>query len=518
MNNSGGSLYLIKNIVVPISKEIDIKKALSKKLRIKSVDNITILRRSIDARKKNDLKFNYTVLSELPQKYLSNPDVLEYKIPTPYINSKKKLNDPHPFIIGAGPAGLFSALSLVEKGFQPFIFERGDKIENRVNKVTDFWKNGVLDEESNVQFGEGGAGTFSDGKLTTRSRDFYTEKVLEYLIKFGADEKIKYEALPHLGTDGLKKIVKNIRNFLEEKGCKFFSNHKLEDISVEEDHITSVRINGKKYQPEIVILAIGNSARDTFEMLSSKIDMENKPFAVGFRIEHHQDFINEAFYGDKNDFNITGSATYRLTAKFRNRGIYSFCMCPGGYVIPASSEKDRLVLNGMSFRKRDNKFANSAIVVTVNRIDFGNEILAGMKFQRMIESKCFQSDHPYFAPVQKPVDFLQNSITKQLSKTSYEPGTVSQDLNNILPADITTSLKAGLKSFQKRTPGFCEKGILLAPETRTSSPVRILRNKETFESNKISNLYPIGEGSGYAGGIMSSAADGLKTGCLFKIL
>ncbi|MCD4796728.1 MAG: hypothetical protein K8R49_06110, partial [Candidatus Cloacimonetes bacterium] len=473
-------MYLIKNIVFAISKEIDIKKALSRKLRIKSIDEIRILRRSIDARKKNELKFNYTVLSELPPKYLSHPDVLEYTKPTPYVNSEKKLTDPHPFIIGAGPAGLFAALSLVEKGFQPYIFERGERIEERIIKVSEFLQKGIPDEESNVQFGEGGAGTFSDGKLTTRSRDFYIEKVLEYFVKFGADEKIKYEALPHLGTDGLKKIVLNIRKFLEEKGCKFFWNHKLEDISVEKDKITSVKINSKKYQPEIVILAIGNSARDTFEMLSQKTEMENKPFAVGFRIEHSQDFINEAFYGDKNDFNITGHATYRLTAKFQNRGIYSFCMCPGGYVIPASSERDMLVLNGMSFQKRDNKFANSAIVVTVNRTDFGNEILAGMKFQRMIESKCFQSDHPYFAPAQKPLDFLQNNATKLLSKTSYKPGTISQNLNNILPADITTALKAGLKSFQKRTPGFCEKGILLAPETRTSSPVRILRNKNTF--------------------------------------
>ena len=511
-------LYLIKNIVVPISIEIDIKKALSKKLRIKSIDDIRILRRSIDARKKNELKYNYTVLSDLPPKYLSNPDVLEYKKPIPYLNTEKKLTDHHPFIIGAGPAGLFAAISLVEKGFQPYIFERGERIEERIIKVSEFLQKSIPDEESNVQFGEGGAGTFSDGKLTTRSRDFYTEKVIEYLIKFGADEKIKYEALPHLGTDGLKKIVLNIRNFLQENGCKFFWNHKFEDISVEKDHITSVRINGKKYQPEMVILAIGNSARDTFEMLSQKTAMENKPFAVGFRIEHSQDFINEAFYGDKNDFNITGPAAYRLTAKFQNRGIYSFCMCPGGYVIPASSEKDMLVINGMSFRKRDNKFANSAIVVTVNRTDFGNEILAGMKFQRTIESKCFLMKYPYFAPAQKTVDFLQNNITKLPSKTSYKPGIVPKDLNNILPADITTALKAGLKSFQKRTSGFCEKGILLAPETRTSSPVRILRNKNTFESTSICNLYPIGEGSGYAVGIMSSAADGLKTGCLFKIL
>ena len=403
----------------------------------------------------------------------------------------------------------------MEKGFQSFIFEQGDKIEERVSKVTDFWQKGILDEESNVQFGEGGAGTFSDGKLTSRKSDYYTNQITKYLIKFGADEKISWEALPHLGTDVLCNIVINIRQYLEEKGCKFFWRNKLENITVENDKITSVRINGKKYKPEIVIMAIGNSARDTFEMLSQKAKMESKPFAVGFRIEHSQDFINEAFYGDKNDFDITGPATYRLTAQDGKRGIYSFCMCPGGFVIPASSEKNGLVLNGMSFQKRNNEFANSAIVVTVNEADFGQGMLAGMEFQRKIEKKCFQSDHPYFAPVQKAQDFINSRTNDSILKTSYLPGIISSDLNSIFPPGITKTLKTGLNFFEKRILGFTKKGILLAPETRTSSPVRILRNKETFESATVSNLYPIGEGSGYAGGIMSSAADGYKLGYLF---
>ncbi len=511
-------MYLIKNVVIPISKKIDLKYHISKKLKLplNSINNIKIIRRSIDARKKNNLKFNYTVLTELPAKYLRNSDVLEYKNPEPYIQTQRKLSSKNPYIIGAGPAGLFAALSLVEKGFQPFIFERGDKIENRVKKVSDFWKNGVLDEESNVQFGEGGAGTFSDGKLTSRKSDFYANQVAKYLIKFGADQKISYEALPHLGTDGLRKIVLNIRRFLEDKGCKFFWRSKLENLNIENYQITSVRINGKEYKPEIVILAIGNSARDTFEMLSQQTEMESKPFAVGFRIEHSQDFINEIFYGDKNDFSITGPATYRLTAQDGKRGIYSFCMCPGGFVIPASSEKGGLVLNGMSFQKRNNEFANSAIVVTVSEVDYGQGILAGMEFQRKIENKCFKSDHPYFAPAQKALNFMNNKTNDSIPKTSYLPGIFSSDLNSILPSNITKALKVGLNSFEKRIPGFIEKGILLAPETRTSSPMRILRNKVTFESVKLSNLYPIGEGSGYAGGIMSSAADGYKLGKIFK--
>ena len=508
-------MYLIKNVVVPISKEIDLKKVVSNKLRTRSIEKIQVLRLSLDARKKNNLKFNYTIIAELPEKYLKNSDVLEYKYPEPYIQTQRKLSSKNPFIIGAGPAGLFASLSLIEKGFQPYIFERGNKIENRIKKVSDFWQKGILDEESNVQFGEGGAGTFSDGKLTSRKSDFYTNQVIKHLIKFGADEKISSEALPHLGTDGLRKIVINIRQFLEEKGCKFFWQNKLENLNIENDKISSVRINGKEYKPEVVIMAIGNSARDTFEMLSQKTKMENKPFAVGFRIEHSQDFINEAFYGDKNDFNITGPATYRLTAQDGKRGIYSFCMCPGGFVVPASSEKDGLVLNGMSFQKRNNEFANSAIVVTVNEVDYGHDILAGMEFQRKIEKKCFLTDNPYFAPAQKALDFINNKTNDLILKTSYLPGIISNDLNSIFTSDITKTLKKGLNSFEKRIPGFTKKGILLAPETRTSSPVRILRNKVTFESINVSNLYPIGEGSGYAGGIMSSAADGYKLGCLF---
>jgi len=508
-------VYLIKNVVVPISKKIDLKEVLSKKLRTRSIEKIHVLRRSLDARKKNNLKFNYTILTELPFKYLKNPDVLEYKSPKPYIQTQRKLSNKNPFIIGAGPAGLFVALSLVEKGFQPYIFERGDKIEDRVKKVFDFWKNSVLDEESNVQFGEGGAGTFSDGKLTSRKSDYYTDQITKYLIQFGAKQKISYEALPHLGSDGLRKIVINIRQYLEEKGCKFFWRNKLENLNVENNQITSVCINSKEYKPEIVILAIGNSARDTFEILSQKTEMESKPFAVGFRIEHSQDFINDAFYGDKNDFDITGPATYRLTAQDGKRGIYSFCMCPGGFIIPASSEKDGLVLNGMSFQKRNNEFANSAIVVTVNEVDYGQGILAGMEFQRKIEKKCFKLDNPYFASAQTVPDFMNNKIANCLPETSYKPGIVSKNLNKTLPSEIIKALKTGLNSFEKRIPGFAENGILLAPETRTSSPVRILRNKVTFESTNISNLYPIGEGSGYAGGIMSSAADGYKLGCIF---
>ncbi|HHE37877.1 MAG TPA: hypothetical protein ENL20_04815 [Candidatus Cloacimonetes bacterium] len=510
-------MYLIKNVITPISKDIDLKKVLSEKLKLNSIENIQILRRSLDARKKNNLKYNYTLLAEIREKYFSHQDVMEYKKPFPYISSHIKLQNTNPFIIGAGPAGLFAAISLVEKGFKPYIFEQGEKIEERIKKINKFRNQGILDEESNVQFGEGGAGTFSDGKLTSRTRDFYTEKIFEYLVKFGADKKIKYEALPHLGTNGLKKIIINIRKYLEANGCRLFWDHKLENVQIENGKLKEVTINKQKYCPEILILAIGNSARDTFEMLSKKTTLENKPFSVGFRIEHTQDFINSAFYGEKTNFKITGPATYKLTAKYKNKGIYSFCMCPGGFVVAAASEKKHQVLNGMSFQPRDNKFANSGIVVTVNESDFGSKLLAGVKFQREIEQKCFDQKNPYFAPSQKSDDFLINKTSKKGIPNSYKPGTFSSELNDLFPEIITESIKSALINFDQKINGFIENGLLLAPETRTSSPIRIVRNRATYETVGIQNIYPIGEGSGYSGGIISSAADGYKLACFFEI-
>ena len=508
-------MKLIKNIVIPISEEIDLRKAVSEKLKFVGALEYKILRRSLDARKKNNLKYNYTLLADLPGKYLSHPDVLEHRKPEAFIQPTSKLNNKHPFIIGAGPAGLFAALSLVEKGYKPYIFERGEKVAERTNKVEHFWKSGILDENSNVQFGEGGAGTFSDGKLTSRNRDFYTAKVFDNLVNFGADKKIKIESLPHLGTDGLKKIVMNIRMYLESCGCKFYFNHKLENIEISFRKVTFVTINGQNYTPEILILALGNSARDTFEMLSKKVIMENKPFAVGFRIEHPQDFINKAFYGKQTDISITGPASYRLTAKYESKSIYSFCMCPGGFTVAAASEAEHQVLNGMSYLNRANKFANSGIVVTVNESDFGKELLAGMQFQRKTESECFSKKHPYSAPTQTADNFLKNINTVGKISTSYLPGTVRQDLSSIYNSKLTNSIKSALVQFDKRTPGFIKEGVLMAPETRTSSPVKFPRDRITMLAQETQNLFIIGEGSGFAGGIISSATDGYKLGCTF---
>ena len=509
--NGNNKKYLIKNIVTPVSNRIDLHKIISTKLKISEVAirNITVLKKSIDARKKNNIKYNFTCIAEIDYKIKNNNDVLQYSEPEPYLKSVNKIPDKHPFIIGEGPAGLFTALGLVEKGYEPYIFERGKSIAEREKDVEIFWEKSILNTNSNVQFGEGGAGTFSDGKLTARNQDYYTNKVFDYLIKFGADKSIKYDALPHLGTDKIRIIVKNIRNYLIKHNAKFFWNSSLNDITLQNGKITQIKINDEIYEPGIIILAIGNSSRDTFEMLYNKgVCFQSKPFALGFRIEHSQEFINNAIYGKFTKF--LGNATYRLTAKIPKRGAYSFCMCPGGFVVASASEEKMQVTNGMSYAKRDNHLANSAIVVTVSQNDFGNNALDGIKFQRVLEKKAFSKSFPYFSPFQTATDFIKQISASKIYKTSYKPGSYPSDFNNIFPKEISNSLKSALIKFNKKISGFLQNGILLGVETRTSSPVRILRDKETFHSLNISNLYPIGEGSGYAGGIVSSAADGYK--------
>ncbi|MBN1948376.1 MAG: hypothetical protein JW784_01405, partial [Candidatus Cloacimonetes bacterium] len=353
-------MYLIKNVRAPLVPEPDLAGSLAEKFGIERamIGRILIRRRSLDARKKNQIGYNFTLLADLP--VLAHPDLLPWQEEKPDLEPVHQIHDPHPFIVGTGPAGLFCALGLVEKGYRPWLFDRGDSLPRRQEKVNDFWRKGNLDPESNVQFGEGGAGTFSDGKLTARNRDFYSEKIFDYLVEFGADPDIRIDALPHLGSDGIRLIVSRLRAYLEQKGCRFFWNHCLNGIEISHNRISSILINQTAYKPEILILAVGNAARDTFVLLSRQIRLDNKPFAVGVRIEHSQDFLNRALYGEKTNLQLTGPATYRLTSQCQGRGVYSFCMCPGGYVIAASSEAEHLVLNGMSFSSRSHSLANSA--------------------------------------------------------------------------------------------------------------------------------------------------------------
>jgi hypothetical protein len=511
--------YIIKNISVPVSENPNFEYLIKKKFGLK-VDNVNynakesikVLKRAIDARSRNRLQFVYTLLLTTEKKLTKFPDIVpiidENSVQTE--NQVKKLSDRHPFIIGMGPAGLFAALKLVEKGFQPYLFDQGDSIVDRQDKVNLFWKERKLDPLSNVQFGEGGAGAFSDGKLTSRTRNVYTEQVFEYLIKFGADLDILIDALPHIGTDRLVEIIKKIKDYLVEKGCKFFYNSKLTDIEIKNDKVVTVNIDNAKYSPEIVILAIGNSASDIFTLLMDRqVSIENKPFAVGLRIEHSLDYINNTFYGEMNDFSVTGPATYKLLAKHKTRSIYSFCMCPGGFVIPAHSETDGQVVNGMSLFKRNNGFSNSALVVSVNSNDFGSNVLDGMLFQRRLEKELFDN---FNAPAQNVYDFMKCCDSRLIKKNSYFFDTKSINFRQLLPSFICDSLSTALLDFDRRYAGFIENGLFLGIETRTSSPVRILRDDNHLHSISVKNLYPIGEGAGYSGGIISSATDGLRTG------
>ena len=512
-------LYLLKNIISPIEETPDFRLLIYYKFGIhqNKISSYTILKRSIDARKKNHLQYVFTLLVDTSKPLKKHQDIFEYKPTEQSITPSTILTNPNPFIIGMGPAGLFAALKLVENGFKPYLFDQGDSIEKRQEKVKKFWVTKELDPLSNVQFGEGGAGAFSDGKLTARSRNIYTEQVFEYLIKFGAKSDIMIDALPHIGTDDLIIIIQEIKIYLIESGCRFFYNHKLENIEIKNNKITSVKINNQIYSPEIVILAIGNSARETFKLLHAKaIALESKAYAIGLRIEHPLDFINKIFYGEKNDFNITGPATYKLISKHNNRSIYSFCMCPGGYVIPAHSELDGQIVNGMSYSGRDNAFSNSALVVNINHDEFGNDVFNGMDFQKQIERDLFDN---FIAPAQNVNDFIANKkgLTKQLKSNSYFFETKTVNFHEQLPNFICKSLSSALSEFDYKYKGFASNGLFLGIETRTSSPVRILRDSDKLCSTNISNLYPIGEGSGYAGGIISSASDGVKIGDMFTI-
>jgi len=510
--------YIIRNVITKVERDIYYNQLISSAAVIKAEDirNIQVLRKSLDARKKTELKYIFSFIFETDAALNTNENVSVYEEPHLPEQKEIKINDNHPFIIGAGPAGYFAALALVEQGLQPWIFERGDIIEKRNAVVNRFWKEGILNPESNVQFGEGGAGAFSDGKLTARTRNYYSDKVFEYLVRFGAKEDILYEALPHVGTEVIRAVFRNIREFLLANSCRIFWNHQLENLEIEKNLIKLVTINKEKYSPETLIIGTGNSSRDTFRMLlKNHISLESKPFAVGFRIEHPQKMLNERSYGKNADISLIGAANYKLVYKAKERGIYSFCMCPGGHVISGASENEMQVTNGMSFSKRDGKFGNSAIVASVDDRDFGKSVLSGLEFQEYLESRTYNLLKSYALPTQKAGDFLKDKLSESIKETSSPSGFVSCKLNNLLKNNIETDLKKGLLYFDRIIPGFLKEGTLLGTETRTSSSVRIKRNEVFRNSVSAENLYPVGEGAGYAGGIISSAADGYTTGKMF---
>ena len=493
----------------------------AKKLKVSKneIKTIKIKKQSLDARKKPNLFFVYEVdvevkNEELTLKHSKSNDILIAPNETYHFNitGKEKLSK-RPIIIGSGPAGLFCGYILAENGYKPIIIERGEKVENRIKTVEEFWKTGKLNTESNVQFGEGGAGTFSDGKLVTQVKDncFRNQKVLKMFVEAGADEDILYIKKPHIGTDQLREVVKNIREKIINMGGEFQYNSRLNDIKIENNTLKSIKINNNWIDTNVLVLAIGHSARDTFEMLyKNNIQMMPKPFAVGIRIQHDQSIINKSQYGIENHPKL-GSASYKLTYKAKSgRGVYSFCMCPGGFVVNSSSEERKLAINGMSNHKRDSGNANSAIIVTITEKDYGTHPLDGIKFQRELEEKAFKLGKGNI-PIQLFIDYKSNTSSNsfQTITPKFKGNYQFSNLNEIFPEYINNDLKESIEEFDKKIKGFASNdSILAAVESRTSSPVRIIRN-ETLESN-IKGIFPCGEGAGYAGGITSAAMDGIK--------
>jgi len=499
---------------------------IAKKLKIQTSDvqSYTIYKQSIDARFRGKIDFVYTVdvktsldegkllAKKLPDVSLA-PD-LAYKCPEAGTSPLKN----RPVIIGFGPAGIFAALILAQAGYKPIVLERGEDVDSRVKSVDKFWNEGILNPESNALFGEGGAGTFSDGKLTTRVKDLRGRKVLEELVAAGAPEEILYEAHPHVGTDLLRNVIKRIREKIIALGGEIRFKTQVTDFLTEDGAIKGLKTQtGEVLKAENIILAVGHSARDVFETLQKReVVLEAKPFAVGVRIEHPQTLIDQDQYKEFAGHPKLGAASYRLTHKASSgRGVYTFCMCPGGIVVPSASESGYLVTNGMSYHARDGRNANSALIVSVTPEDFGSDSpLAGVEFQKALEEKAFiMGGGDYKAPAQRVGDFLNGRHASKMGEIvpSYFLGVKPANLNELFPAFINDALKEGLVALDKKLKGFAmDDAVLTGVESRTSSPVRIVRDPQTNESVSTKGLYPAGEGSGYAGGIVSAGIDGIK--------
>ena len=475
-----------------------------------------IFKKSIDARNKADVHFVYTIdIDTDDSKIVSRLTKID-EISFPKITNMRK-SKYRPIIVGAGPAGLFAALILAQNGVKPIVLEQGKTVDERLKDIEEFKSTGKLNVLSNVQFGEGGAGTFSDGKLNSGISSPFCRKVLEEFVNFGAPEQISYLSKPHLGTDNLISIIRNMRNEILRLGGEFYFNEKVTDFEFKENKLKAV-ICSRRIETDTVVLAIGHSSRDTFEKLYNLgFNMEAKAFSVGARVEHKQALINESQYGNQTKLKLP-AAEYRLVYHGKDRSLYTFCMCPGGVVVASSSEENTIVTNGMSYFARDGENANSALLVGVNPEDFeGDSPLRGMYFQKQLEEKAFSvGKGGYRAPAQNVVDFLERKCTTKFEdvQPTYLPGVQMVDLHEVLPKFVTDTMEEGIKYFDTKIKGFASSGVLTGVETRSSSPVRILRD-DSLQSN-IRGVYPCGEGAGYAGGIMSAAVDGIK--CAIKIL
>ena len=488
------------------------------------IKNLEIVRKSIDARRNRPPQFVYVLRIELSQNQkLSQPhdqgvqlSEMESRTPFPKLSAVPPPSLPV-VIIGSGPAGLFAAYILATRGVPSIIIERGKPVDKRIIDVENFWHRGILDLQSNVYFGEGGAGTFSDGKLTNRSKNPYSSWVKKIMVEMGAPPEIAIDTKPHIGTDKLRKVLVNLRKNLTAMGCRFEFDAQVTDFIIGNQSVSGVVVNEKeRIQTHHVILSIGQNADDTYRKLHEcGIKMEAKPFAMGLRIEHRQELINAMQYGKWFDHPQLPPAEYFVKAALEDldRSVYTFCMCPGGAVIACTSSSGSLITNGMSHYRRSGKFANSAVVVNVRVDDFctGGHPLDGLKFRELWEQKAFGAGGGHYrAPAQKTTDFMLDRKSSLLGDTSFLPGVETTALNEVLPEFVVRSLRQGLREFDKKMFGFItEESHLIGVETRTSSPVRICRGSDGQSSN-VRGIYPCGEGAGYAGGIISSALDGIK--------
>lgn len=492
--------------------------AIKLKIDATSISIVKILSKAIDLRDQNQFYYKLTIAVDLPESF-KNYLNLEFYIDPSTHSYSKALSTERPLVIGFGPAGMFAALELIAHGLHPIVIERGQRIEQRSVDVQRFIRERKLNPESNIQYGEGGAGSFSDGKLFSRRNNntSYVSRVLDTFIKFGAPKEIGYIAKPHLGTDVLCKIVKNIRNFVLDHGGDIHYGARLTDIIIKNDEAIGVTINDEDdYYSKQIYLALGHSARDTYRMLHERgVFLEQKQVSVGVRIEHPTEIIDLMRYGQKyHKYIELGAATYSLnyTNKQIKSGVYTFCMCPGGEIVNASSEKGMLVVNGMSYSHRSSPYSNAALVVPCPAVMYSsNSPLSGLDFQQEIERKTYiAGGEDWRVPAQNLMDFLSKKTGSSIPETSYKMGTRLSDMNDIMPPHIIQLFHEAFSQWQEDVPLFIShNAVLIGSETRTSSPVKILRN-EKYQSVNVKNLYPIGEGSGYTGGITSSAADAIR--------
>ena len=515
-----------------IHQDDQIKAALLKRLEIAEIDLIgfTIFKRGVDARKSHAILYVYNLDVEVKNeakilaKFKKDPHIKPAP-DTSYHYVAKAENAPklRPVVVGFGPAGIFAALILAQSGFNPIVLERGKEVRKRTKDTWALWRKNTLNPESNVQFGEGGAGTFSDGKLYSQIKDpkHYGRKVIHEFVKAGAPPEIQYVSHPHIGTFRLVGMVEEMRNTIKSLGGEIRFESRVDDIHVENNQVQGVTLQtGEFIATNHLILAVGHSARDTFEMIYHKgIYVEAKPFSIGFRIEHPQGLIDRARYGksySEDILNKLGAADYRLVHHAKNgRSVYSFCMCPGGTVVAAASEPNRVVTNGMSQYSRNERNANAGIVVGITpEVDYPDHPLAGMEFQRKLESHAFVlGGGNYNAPGQLIGDFLANRPSTKFGEVmpSYTPGVTLTNLDTALPEFAITAMREAIPAFAKQVQGFdLVDGVLTGVETRTSAPIRIKRDDDTLESINTKGLYPCGEGAGYAGGILSAGVDGIK--------